>query len=113
MQVYSLSPMYNNYANRTFRGQNETKESSTKKYTKTDYEIAKTKKIASECVTIGLGIASLYFIVKKMMKSNKVTENAKNLVESTVKKVSKEVEKQSMEDLLGCKIDDIRRLSTL
>lgn len=108
MQVYSLSPMYNNYSNRNFCGKTE-KEVSTKKYSKIDYEIAKTKKIASECVTIALGIASLYFVVKKILKTNKITDDAKKIVDSAAKKISKDVKPQTYEDIFCHSVDDLKK----
>lgn len=101
MQVHSLSPMYNSYATRSFCGKNKENGTSTSgdKFSRKEINVAKTKKVASECVTLALGAASLYFLVKKLLKTNKLTEETKKLIDTAMKKPVKEAVVQVEDEL--------------
>lgn len=101
MQVHSLSPMYNSYVTRSFCGKNKENGTSTSgdKFSRKEINVAKTKKVASECVTLALGAASLYFLVKKLLKTNKLTEETKKLIDTAMKKPVKEAVVQVEDEL--------------
>lgn len=101
MQIYPLSPMYNSYATRSFCGTSKGNETSTPndKFSRTEINVAKTKKIASECATLAIGAASLYFLVKKLLKTNKLTEETKKFMDEAMKKPTKEVATQIEDEI--------------